>query len=88
MDKRQRDNTNAPSGIKEGLLRGGENLATGIFGGITGIVTKPVQGTSLSSDKKFSNVLFQVLKKKVSEDFSKEWEKVSLVWSPDQLLVW
>ena len=45
LDKRQRDNINAPSGIKEGLLRGGENLVTGIFGGITGIVTKPVQGT-------------------------------------------
>ena len=79
MDKRQRDNTNAPSGIKEGLLRGGENLATGIFGGITGIVTKPVQGTFTFLNNKYSHVLFQVLKKKASEDFSKEWEKVSLV---------
>ena len=79
MDKRQRDNTNAPSGIKEGLLRGGENLATGIFGGITGIVTKPVQGTFTFSNQKFSNLLFQVLKKKALEDFSKEWEKVLLV---------
>ena len=79
MDKRQRDNTNAPSGIKEGLLRGGENLATGIFGGITGIVTKPVQGTFSFSNENFFSLLIQVPKKKVLEDFSKEWEKVLLV---------
>ena len=41
-------------------MRGGENLATGIFGGITGIVTKPVQGTIrfsnyFGSEKSFNN---------------------------------
>ena len=43
-DARQRDAVNAPAGVKEGMLRGGEKLMTGVFGGIAGIVTKPVQG--------------------------------------------
>ena len=43
-DRRTRDAVNAPSGVKEGVVRGGEKLMTGIFGGIAGIVTKPVTG--------------------------------------------
>ncbi|GCC25095.1 hypothetical protein chiPu_0003500 [Chiloscyllium punctatum] len=33
-----------PSGIKEGITRGGKGLVSGFVSGITGIVTKPIKG--------------------------------------------
>ncbi|XP_041042655.1 vacuolar protein sorting-associated protein 13A isoform X2 [Carcharodon carcharias] len=33
-----------PSGIKEGIARGGKGLVSGFVSGITGIVTKPIKG--------------------------------------------
>lgn len=33
-----------PVGVKEGLTRGGKGLLEGVVGGVTGIVTKPVEG--------------------------------------------
>ena len=46
-DSRTHDANNAPQGVAEGVVRGFEKFGKGVFGGITGIATKPVQGNSL-----------------------------------------
>ncbi|XP_027051854.1 vacuolar protein sorting-associated protein 13A-like [Pocillopora damicornis] len=47
-DKYQQERRQAmgkkPVNVKEGLTRGGKGLLEGVVGGVTGIVTKPVQG--------------------------------------------
>lgn len=41
---KQKERKQAPQGLGEGLLRGGEATLTGIFDGVTGIVTQPIKG--------------------------------------------
>ncbi|KAM4808096.1 intermembrane lipid transfer protein VPS13A [Rhinophrynus dorsalis] len=42
--KRREAMNKQPSGIKEGITRGGKGLVSGFVSGITGIVTKPIKG--------------------------------------------
>ncbi|XP_017269300.1 vacuolar protein sorting-associated protein 13A isoform X2 [Kryptolebias marmoratus] len=43
--KKRRETMNKqPSGLREGLTRGGKGLVSGFVSGITGIVTKPIKG--------------------------------------------
>ncbi|XP_068616831.1 intermembrane lipid transfer protein VPS13A [Brachionichthys hirsutus] len=42
--KRRETMNRQPSGLKEGLTRGGKGLVSGFVSGITGIVTKPIAG--------------------------------------------
>ncbi|XP_053725885.1 vacuolar protein sorting-associated protein 13A isoform X1 [Synchiropus splendidus] len=42
--RRQETMNKQPSGLKEGLARGGKGLVSGFLSGITGIVTKPIKG--------------------------------------------
>ncbi|XP_060618149.2 intermembrane lipid transfer protein VPS13A isoform X1 [Anolis sagrei] len=44
QQKRREVMNRQPSGIKEGLTRGGKGLVSGFVSGITGIVTKPIRG--------------------------------------------
>ncbi|KAM9393107.1 intermembrane lipid transfer protein VPS13A isoform 2-T2 [Pholidichthys leucotaenia] len=44
QQKRREAMNRQPSGLKEGLTRGGKGLVSGFLSGITGIVTKPVKG--------------------------------------------
>uniref|UniRef100_A0A803SKW8 Vacuolar protein sorting 13 homolog A n=1 Tax=Anolis carolinensis TaxID=28377 RepID=A0A803SKW8_ANOCA len=44
QQKRREAMNRQPSGIKEGLTRGGKGLVSGFVSGITGIVTKPIRG--------------------------------------------
>ncbi|KAM9329208.1 intermembrane lipid transfer protein VPS13A [Gastrophryne carolinensis] len=44
QQKRREAMNKQPSGIKEGLTRGGKGLVSGFVSGITGIVTKPIKG--------------------------------------------
>ncbi|CAG5923536.1 unnamed protein product [Menidia menidia] len=44
QQKRREDMNKQPSGLREGLTRGGKGLVSGFVSGITGIVTKPIKG--------------------------------------------
>uniref|UniRef100_A0A3P9MIS3 Vacuolar protein sorting 13 homolog A n=1 Tax=Oryzias latipes TaxID=8090 RepID=A0A3P9MIS3_ORYLA len=44
QQKRREAINRQPSGLKEGLARGGKGLVSGFVSGITGIVTKPIKG--------------------------------------------
>ncbi|KAJ1206563.1 hypothetical protein NDU88_001966 [Pleurodeles waltl] len=44
QQKRREATNKQPSGIKEGITRGGKGLVSGFVSGITGIVTKPIKG--------------------------------------------
>ncbi|XP_018413755.1 PREDICTED: vacuolar protein sorting-associated protein 13A [Nanorana parkeri] len=44
QQKRREAMNKQPSGIREGLTRGGKGLVSGFVSGITGIVTKPIKG--------------------------------------------
>ncbi|XP_061789259.1 intermembrane lipid transfer protein VPS13A isoform X1 [Nerophis lumbriciformis] len=44
QQKRREAMNKQPSGLKEGLTRGGKGLVSGFVSGITGIVTKPIRG--------------------------------------------
>ncbi|XP_054629023.1 vacuolar protein sorting-associated protein 13A isoform X2 [Dunckerocampus dactyliophorus] len=44
QQKRREAMNTQPSGLKEGLTRGGKGLVSGFVSGITGIVTKPIKG--------------------------------------------
>ncbi|XP_068165987.1 intermembrane lipid transfer protein VPS13A [Antennarius striatus] len=44
QQKRRETMNRQPSGLKEGLTRGGKGLVSGFVSGITGIVTKPIKG--------------------------------------------
>uniref|UniRef100_A0A665TTY8 Vacuolar protein sorting 13 homolog A n=1 Tax=Echeneis naucrates TaxID=173247 RepID=A0A665TTY8_ECHNA len=44
QQKRREAMNKQPSGLKEGLTRGGKGLVSGFVSGITGIVTKPIKG--------------------------------------------
>ncbi|XP_028822843.1 vacuolar protein sorting-associated protein 13A-like isoform X3 [Denticeps clupeoides] len=44
QQKRREAMNRQPSGLKEGLTRGGKGLVSGFVSGITGIVTKPIKG--------------------------------------------
>ncbi|CAH2294187.1 vacuolar sorting-associated 13A isoform X1 [Pelobates cultripes] len=44
QQKRREAMNKQPSGIKEGITRGGKGLVSGFVSGITGIVTKPIKG--------------------------------------------
>uniref|UniRef100_A0A8C5F4Z8 Vacuolar protein sorting 13 homolog A n=1 Tax=Gadus morhua TaxID=8049 RepID=A0A8C5F4Z8_GADMO len=44
QQKRREAMNKQPSGLKEGLARGGKGLVSGFVSGITGIVTKPIKG--------------------------------------------
>ncbi|XP_024132153.1 vacuolar protein sorting-associated protein 13A isoform X3 [Oryzias melastigma] len=44
QQKRREAINRQPSGLKEGLTRGGKGLVSGFVSGITGIITKPVKG--------------------------------------------
>ncbi|CAL1615509.1 unnamed protein product [Knipowitschia caucasica] len=44
QQKRRETMNKQPSGLREGLARGGKGLVSGFVSGITGIVTKPIQG--------------------------------------------
>ncbi|KAM3940361.1 intermembrane lipid transfer protein VPS13A [Leptodactylus fuscus] len=44
QQKRREAMNKQPSGIREGLARGGKGLVSGFVSGITGIVTKPIKG--------------------------------------------
>ncbi|XP_058492942.1 vacuolar protein sorting-associated protein 13A isoform X2 [Solea solea] len=44
QQKRRETMNKQPSGLKEGLARGGKGLVSGFVSGITGIVTKPIKG--------------------------------------------
>ncbi|KAM4575849.1 intermembrane lipid transfer protein VPS13A isoform 2-T2 [Odontesthes bonariensis] len=44
QQKRREDMNKQPSGLREGLARGGKGLVSGFVSGITGIVTKPIKG--------------------------------------------
>lgn len=42
--KKRQMQKNKPTDLKEGLARGGKGLVMGFVGGVTGVVTKPVEG--------------------------------------------
>lgn len=42
--KKRQMEKNKPADLKEGLARGGKGLVMGVVGGITGVITKPVEG--------------------------------------------
>ncbi|XP_069379782.1 intermembrane lipid transfer protein VPS13A isoform X2 [Paralichthys olivaceus] len=44
QQKRRETMNKQPSGLREGLTRGGKGLVSGFVSGITGIVTKPIKG--------------------------------------------
>uniref|UniRef100_A0A672P4J4 Vacuolar protein sorting 13 homolog A n=1 Tax=Sinocyclocheilus grahami TaxID=75366 RepID=A0A672P4J4_SINGR len=44
QQKRREAMNKQPSGLREGLTRGGKGLVSGFVSGITGIVTKPIKG--------------------------------------------
>ncbi|KAM4708321.1 intermembrane lipid transfer protein VPS13A [Discoglossus pictus] len=44
QQKRREAMNRQPSGLKEGITRGGKGLVSGFVSGITGIVTKPIKG--------------------------------------------
>ncbi|XP_066500890.1 vacuolar protein sorting-associated protein 13A isoform X2 [Hoplias malabaricus] len=44
QQKRREAMNKQPSGLKDGLTRGGKGLVSGFVSGITGIVTKPIKG--------------------------------------------
>ncbi|XP_055079954.1 vacuolar protein sorting-associated protein 13A isoform X2 [Periophthalmus magnuspinnatus] len=44
QQKRREAMNKQPSGLREGLARGGKGLVSGFVSGITGIVTKPIKG--------------------------------------------
>ncbi|XP_062237859.1 vacuolar protein sorting-associated protein 13A isoform X1 [Platichthys flesus] len=44
QQKRREAMNKQPSGLREGLARGGKGLVSGFLSGITGIVTKPIKG--------------------------------------------
>ncbi|KAE8633133.1 hypothetical protein XENTR_v10001793 [Xenopus tropicalis] len=44
QQKRREAMNKQPSGIREGITRGGKGLVSGFVSGITGIVTKPIKG--------------------------------------------
>uniref|UniRef100_A0A3Q1GUY5 Vacuolar protein sorting 13 homolog A n=1 Tax=Acanthochromis polyacanthus TaxID=80966 RepID=A0A3Q1GUY5_9TELE len=44
QQKRREAMNRQPSGLREGLTRGGKGLVSGFLSGITGIVTKPIKG--------------------------------------------
>ncbi|CAN9513170.1 unnamed protein product [Ophioblennius macclurei] len=44
QQKRREAMNRQPSGLREGLARGGKGLVSGFVSGITGIVTKPIKG--------------------------------------------
>ncbi|XP_026058511.1 vacuolar protein sorting-associated protein 13A isoform X2 [Carassius auratus] len=44
QQKRREAMNKQPSGVREGLTRGGKGLISGFVSGITGIVTKPIKG--------------------------------------------
>ncbi|KAF7652944.1 hypothetical protein LDENG_00089730 [Lucifuga dentata] len=44
QQKRRETMNRQPSGLREGLTRGGKGLVSGFVSGITGIVTKPIKG--------------------------------------------
>uniref|UniRef100_A0A4W5L2E6 Vacuolar protein sorting 13 homolog A n=1 Tax=Hucho hucho TaxID=62062 RepID=A0A4W5L2E6_9TELE len=44
QQKRREAMNKQPSGLREGLTRGGKGLVSGFVSGITGIVTKPIRG--------------------------------------------
>ncbi|RXM32961.1 Vacuolar protein sorting-associated protein 13A [Acipenser ruthenus] len=44
QQKRREEMNTQPSGLREGLTRGGKGLVSGFVSGITGIVTKPIKG--------------------------------------------
>ncbi|MED6270407.1 Vacuolar protein sorting-associated protein 13A, partial [Characodon lateralis] len=44
QQKRREAMNRQPTGLKEGLARGGKGLVSGFVSGITGIVTKPIKG--------------------------------------------
>ncbi|KAM3868440.1 intermembrane lipid transfer protein VPS13A [Diretmus argenteus] len=44
QQKRRETMNKQPSGLREGLARGGKGLVSGFVSGITGIVTKPIKG--------------------------------------------
>ncbi|KAM9858498.1 intermembrane lipid transfer protein VPS13A [Aulostomus maculatus] len=44
QQKRREAMNKQPSGLREGLTRGGKGLVSGFLSGITGIVTKPIKG--------------------------------------------
>ncbi|MEQ2166941.1 Vacuolar protein sorting-associated protein 13A, partial [Goodea atripinnis] len=44
QQKRREAMNRQPTGLKEGLARGGKGLVSGFLSGITGIVTKPIKG--------------------------------------------
>ncbi|KAJ8413943.1 hypothetical protein AAFF_G00065410 [Aldrovandia affinis] len=44
QQKRREAMNKQPSGLREGLTRGGKGLVSGVVSGITGIVTKPIKG--------------------------------------------
>ncbi|KAG7265616.1 hypothetical protein CRUP_015738 [Coryphaenoides rupestris] len=44
QQKRRETMNTQPSGLKEGLARGGKGLVSGFVSGITGLVTKPIKG--------------------------------------------
>ncbi|NWV17170.1 VP13A protein, partial [Origma solitaria] len=44
QQKRREAMNKQPTGLREGITRGGKGLVSGFFNGITGIVTKPIKG--------------------------------------------
>ncbi|XP_066567209.1 intermembrane lipid transfer protein VPS13A isoform X2 [Amia ocellicauda] len=44
QQKRREQMNKEPSGLREGITRGGKGLVSGFVSGITGIVTKPIKG--------------------------------------------
>ncbi|MGH0128153.1 UNVERIFIED_CONTAM: hypothetical protein FKN15_061461 [Acipenser sinensis] len=44
QQKRREEMNTQPSGLREGITRGGKGLVSGFVSGITGIVTKPIKG--------------------------------------------
>uniref|UniRef100_S4RDN5 Intermembrane lipid transfer protein VPS13-like C-terminal domain-containing protein n=1 Tax=Petromyzon marinus TaxID=7757 RepID=S4RDN5_PETMA len=42
--KRREEMNQQPTDLKEGLARGGKGLLKGVIGGVTGIITKPIEG--------------------------------------------
>ncbi|XP_039606495.1 vacuolar protein sorting-associated protein 13A isoform X2 [Polypterus senegalus] len=44
QQKRREEMNRQPSGLREGITRGGKGLVSGFVSGITGIVTKPIKG--------------------------------------------